>query len=262
MNRKIKNILAISTITTLMFTGAGCTAGNTNPTDISYSGNPEFSAAASEIIDQIQNGEHGISSDMPWFTDIHGYVEDGIYNSDKLLFSIQIPEEWSVLTVDQMREYGDEASTQKEALDIEDDPRINPGDKIYDLMCANDNGGRISVLLIYKGNPPSDFFSTAYINKIILDSRAELELDPTATRVTHDDPTLVQIGDHYVYRLNWTIYHGDEPETYRTELMDFYAPATRVIAIESDSLEEIDELIGCISYDSESMYPNADSTLE
>jgi hypothetical protein len=260
MNRKSLEIIVTTTITTLILTLSSCSIGNSFPSNTSYTGNPEFSAAASNVIDQIQNGEHGISSDMPWFTDIHGYVEDGIYNNDKLLFSIQIPEGWSVLTVDQMREYGDEASTQREVLDIEDDPRINTRDKIFDFMCTNNDDCRINVLFLYMGNIPYDFITHEYLNNIIRDSRVELELDPTATRVTHDDAALVDINGHMVYEINWTIYHGDEPETYRTELIDFYSPATRVIAIEYSSSEELDEILSCISYQSDNVYPNTEST--
>lgn len=258
MESQLRKTLISSMIIVTMLGGLGCSirqTGSRDPQRTTYTEDPEFSDAASEIIDSMQNGEHGLDSDMPWFTDIHGYVDNGIYSNEKLQFSVEVPDNWHVLTLDEMMEYGDSEETRREILNIDDDPRLWAHHEVYDFMCADDSGHRINVLLIHEGYLQYDTLYNSYLNEIIRDSRTELELDPTATRVTHDNANIVEFNDQLVYMINWTIYHEDGSETYRTEIIDFYPPATRVIAIEYNSPEELDDLVTRISYWADNTYP-------
>ncbi|MCQ2504581.1 MAG: hypothetical protein MJ103_05055 [Saccharofermentans sp.] len=256
MKKEIKSIVAVSLSLLISCLSTGCVP-QTRPTSYNPS---EYSSVASEIIDSMQNGEHGLDSDMPWFTDIHGYADNGIYSNEKLQFSVEVPDNWHVLTLNEMMEYGDSEETRREILNIDDDPILWGHHEVYDFMCADDSGHRISVLLIHEGYLQYDTLYNSYLNEIIRDSRTELELDPTATRVTHDNANIVEFNDQLVYMINWTIYHEDGSETYRTEIIDFYPPATRVIALEYTSPDELEDLMGCISYQSVNEYPDTDST--
>ena len=258
MESQLRKTLISSMIIVTMLGGLGCSirqTGSHTPHRTTYTEDPEFSDAASEIIDSMQNGEHGLDSDMPWFTDIHGYVDNGFYSNEKLQFSVEVPDNWHVLTLDEMMEYGDSEETRREILNIDDDPRLWAHHEVYDFMCADDSGHRISVLLIFDGYQQRDPLTNYYRNEIIRDSRTELELDPTATRVTHDDASLNEINGQQVYVVNWTIYHEDGSETYRTEIIDYYSPAARIIAIEYNSPEELDDLVTRISYWADNTYP-------
>ena len=251
MKKEIKSIVAVSLSLLISCLSTGCVP-QTRPTSYNPS---EYSSVASEIIDSMQNGEHGLASDLPWFTDIHGYADNGIYSNEKLQFSVEVPDNWHVLTLDEMMEYGDSEETRREILNIDDDPILWAHHEVYDFMCADDSGHRISVLLIWDGYQQRDPLSNYYRNEIIRDSRTELELDPTATRVTHDDASLNEINGQQVYVVNWTIYHEDGSETYRTEIIDYYSPAARIIAIEYNSPEELDDLVTRISYWADNTYP-------
>lgn len=251
MKKEIKSIVAVSLSLLISCLSTGCVP-QTRPTSYNPS---EYSSVASEIIDSMQNGEHGLASDLPWFTDIHGYADNGIYSNEKLQFSVEVPDNWHVLTLDEMMEYGDSEETSREILNIDDNPRLWAHHEVYDFMCADDSGHRISVLLIWDGYQQRDPLSNYYRNEIIRDSRTELELDPTATRVTHDDASLNEINGQQVYVVNWTIYHEDGSETYRTEIIDYYSPAARIVAIEYNSPEELDDLVTRISYWADNTYP-------
>ncbi len=259
MKKEIKSIVAVSLSLLISCVSTGCVP-QTRPTSYNPS---EYSSVASEIMDSMQNGAHGLDSDLPFYSDINGYVDNGIYCNENLMFSIDIPEDWSVFSLEEMEAYGVPESTQRLVYDIERDHGIGSRDEIYDFMCADSNGHRISVLLIYRSyNPPSDFLESTYINHDILRiSRIELEADPTATRVARDDATLTEINGQQVYVVNWTIYHEDGSETYRTEIIDFFPPCTRILAIEYNSPAELDNYLSLISYQADNMYPVAEDTL-
>lgn len=257
MNEEIKSFIVISLTLLISCINVGC-APQSRPTQYDPT---EYSSVASEILDSMQNGAHGLDSDLPWYTDICGYVNDGVYCNENLMFSIEIPEDWHVYSLEEMGEYGVPSSTARLVFDAEADHRIDPGDEVYDLICDDSEGHRISVLLNFWGyNPPYDVLTRTHLDNIMRDSRTELEAYPTVSRVTRDDRSLTEVNGQPVYMITWTLHHEDGSETYRTEIIDFYPPCTRVIAIEYNSPEELDDYISLITYQADNTFPDTEET--
>lgn len=200
-------------------------------------------------------------------TDVQGETQDNLYNNTALSFNVSVPENWHILSEEEMQEYIRTTDSNRWTFesyteflnerDTDDEEHywdefnegavyLFNGYQYYDMICTNDEQLIFSIFFLYE----NVYFelNDILINNIINESQNELDNNPDITAAIHDSPVASEINGNSVSLINWTITRSDGSVYYRTEIIDYCDSFVRVISVDYNEPSELDDFTSRIAY--------------
>ncbi len=264
MRNKLHHYKTVATALVALLLANGCVSTKAQDESIRQS---EFEEAASEYLEYVQDGDHGIFSFEPFTSDFLGSYSDGLYTNDNMGFSVVIPEGFEPLSIEEIQSYLDACGCNIDVCDPDNDMlEIDPG-ACCDYRFENADGDAITFYYIETVGGSDDSLFFQYDVSLNVSRRTgQLEnFYPEAT-ITANTPVLIEFGNQWFYMLTFEIA-SDDSVTYLAELEDFldnsqidsfYSSVNRIISIEYSDPQDLENIMQGITFTLNGTQPNAD----